>query len=77
MARTKLFVRIMLHLTNFVALLVAANLKNVLHVPIAPLNSLSAWLDPIVANFLSWGDIDTGDKRFESRSNTLEISGVI
>ncbi len=77
MAHTKLFSRIWPHLTYFITLLVQANLKDIFNIAIAPLNSLSAWLDPIVADILSWGDIHTGDKRFESRSNTLEIPGVI
>jgi hypothetical protein len=77
MTHTKLFGRAGPYLTYFITLLIGANLEDFFHAAIAPLDSLSAWLDPIVANSLSWGDIHTRDKRFESRSNTLEISGVI
>ncbi len=77
MAHTMLFGHVRTHLTYFITLLVGANLEDIFHIAIAPLNSLLAWLDPIVANPLTWGDIHTRDKRFESRLNTLEISGVI
>jgi hypothetical protein len=62
MAHTKLFICIRQPLTYTITLRIGTNLENILHVPIAPLNGLLAWLDPIVAYLLSGGDIHTGDE---------------
>jgi hypothetical protein len=62
MAHTKLFVRIGQPFTYTITLCVGTNLENILHIPIAPLNDLPAWLDPIVAYLLSRGDIHARDE---------------
>jgi hypothetical protein len=62
MAHTKLFIRIWQPLTYTITLCVGTNLENILHIPIAPLDGLSAWLDPIVAYLLSKGDIHARDE---------------
>ena len=60
MAHTKLLVCIGQHLTYTITLHVGTNLENILHIPIAPLDGLLAWLDPIVAYILRGGDILPG-----------------
>ncbi len=58
----KLFVCIRQPLTYRITLHVGTDLENILHVPIAPLDGLLTWLDPIIAYLLSRGDIHTGDE---------------
>ena len=62
MAHTKLLVRIGQPLTYTITLRIGTNLENILHIPIASLNGLPAWLDPIVAYLLSGGDIHARDE---------------
>ncbi len=62
MAHMKLFIPIWQPLTYTITLRVGTNLENILHIPIAPLDGLSAWLDPIIAYLLSEGDIHARDE---------------
>jgi len=62
MAHTKLMVRIGQPLAYTITLCVGTNLENILNIPIAPLDGLLAWLDPIIAYLLSGGDIHARDE---------------